>query len=140
MWPLFSALHRAKFGTAPFEERQVVGQSALESSTAVYSVAFVSRSVNLIRHAVQLVHSSASTESADSSHSGSAKERETSEMDEPDRWWIADLNQSILTNKLLDRVLGCLYGNCLGDAVGLGISSLSSLLVPPLTSDQLPSL
>jgi hypothetical protein len=34
LWPLFSAVHEAKFGTAPFEERKVIGHSALDGSTS----------------------------------------------------------------------------------------------------------
>ena len=33
LWPLFSGLHEAKFGTAPFEEHKVIGHAALEGST-----------------------------------------------------------------------------------------------------------
>jgi hypothetical protein len=41
--------------------------------------------------------------------------------DEPKGWWIDELDESVLANnKVIDRILGCLYGNCLGDAVGLG--------------------
>lgn len=43
-----------------------------------------------------------------------------SEQEEVKGWWLADLDQSVLADKLIDRILGCIYGNCLGDAVGLG--------------------
>jgi hypothetical protein len=34
-------------------------------------------------------------------------------------WWIEGLDQSVLSDKRLDRLLGCIYGSALGDAVGL---------------------
>jgi len=37
------------------------------------------------------------------------------------KWWISGLDQSVLESKLIDRILGTIYGNCLGDAVGLGV-------------------
>jgi hypothetical protein len=44
---------------------------------------------------------------------------------EDDKWWFAELDKSVLNDKLIDKILGCIYGNCLGDAVGLGIYLLS---------------
>lgn len=67
---------------------------------------------------VQLVmipsEDSTSSSSASSSSSGVAASAAQ------DAWWIAELDKSVLENKKIDRILGCIYGNCLGDAVGLG--------------------
>jgi hypothetical protein len=59
-----------------------------------------------------------SEDSTSSSSSSSSSSATTSAAQ--DAWWIAELDKSVLENKKIDRVLGCIYGNCLGDAVGLG--------------------
>lgn len=71
-----------------------------------------------------MVPSEDSTSSSSASSSSSAVATSSSSAvatsAAQDAWWIAELDKSVLENKKIDRILGCIYGNCLGDAVGLG--------------------
>ncbi len=132
LWPLFSGLHEAKFGAAPFEEHKVIGHAALEGSTwpclylscrcmcvvcyAVHHNPPHADAVDLTT-TVQLVMIP-NEDSTSSSSASSSSVVATSAAQEA--WWIAELDKSVLENKKIDRILGCIYGNCLGDAVGLG--------------------
>jgi len=40
-------------------------------------------------------------------------------------WWIEGLDIDILKDKTIDRLLGTIYGNCLGDAYGLATEFMS---------------
>ncbi|KAL6059123.1 ADP-ribosylglycohydrolase [Balamuthia mandrillaris] len=89
---VFAALHRAKFGTAPGEERMTLEQLG---------------DVNTILQINTTGPEGASSSSSSSSSSSTG------------HWWVQGLEESCLESKLLDRILGCIYGNALGDAYGL---------------------
>ena len=44
----------------------------------------------------------------------------------PNTYFIEGLDEILLKNKTIDRLLGCIYGNALGDAVGLGNKLLTT--------------
>jgi len=51
-------------------------------------------------------------------------------------WHVEGLDPRILENKLLDRILGCIYGTALGDAYGLATEFLCKETVNELYGDE----
>jgi ADP-ribosylglycohydrolase len=124
LWPLFSSLHEIKFGIAPGAESVRVSSHQLaevaERITApIIETEEKEKEISSTPTSTSSSTSSTSTSTSTSSSSSSSSSSGGGDDDEDDEWWVAGLDKKWLQDPLINKVLGCIYGNALGDAVGL---------------------
>eukprot|EP01114_Cavostelium_apophysatum_P002416 TRINITY_DN1215_c0_g1_i1.p1 TRINITY_DN1215_c0_g1~~TRINITY_DN1215_c0_g1_i1.p1 ORF type:complete len:539 (+),score=149.94 TRINITY_DN1215_c0_g1_i1:59-1618(+) len=97
LFPIYSELHKLKFGIEPGQERGTT------------------RDILQIQRIMQPNDKSDSDTEGEEDEIAVAKAKTGLKG----KWWIAGLDEKVLKNKVVDQILGCLYGNALGDAYGL---------------------